>query len=426
MAEYKKKSVKKVKPEREPKPERIKMKSADKKGLTAEKARRSPREFKVIKGEKGDVKITPLIIAAILVILTCGYFIILSLNPVGVFEAVASSYKKLGSGRGYDISLKGDKIIDVSIQNNSYYLLTDTEVLCYNTNGKTISALSHGFVNPIIKTAKTRALIYGQGGKHLKIYNYDDIKADLTLDSQILSADIADNGNFAVAGYASGYDSIVRVYNKKSEIIFEWYSADGVVSDVAFTPDGKKVYITTFTSSDGVINSKLSLYNFKSADAEKTKVFSNDIPFDIYVTDKNSVFAVFENKVCHYNFKTGTENIRESEYSNLKAFYNDKRLAVVSGLSANLDKSNILMIDNKGAVKSDFSVDFHIEDIALYKDSYYLLSDGNIFKCDLSGKISHSAEVDADTERVIPVSDKIIAAIKKTVIIKSELKELHQ
>lgn len=422
MAEYKKKSVKKVKQESDPKPTKITMKSSsDKRPRASKKPVR--REFKVIKGRKDYGKPAPLILVALAVVLVCAYFIILSINPIGVLETINSYYKKIGSGKGFDISLKGDNIINVSQQDNTFYILTETDILCVNSNGKTVSSVSHGFSKPIVKTSSTRALVYGQGGKHIKIYNYNDIKADLELENQILSADITDNGNFVIASYAQGYDSVVKVYNKKSEVIFEWYSADGVVSNVTLTPDGKKVYITTFSSSDGVINSKLSLYNLKSANAEKTVDFKDDLPFGVFVSDKNSVFTVFENKICHYNFKTGVQTVRESEYSNTKACFYNKKLAVVSSLSANADKNNIVLLDNKGIVKNECMVNFNIDDFVVFKDSYYILNVGNIYKTDLSGNVTHSAKVDADIERIIPVSDKIIATVKKYYVTKTELKE---
>lgn len=424
MAEYKKKKVKKTplsKPEKTSKPERIEMRESRTRRKKIRVAPTRPESFRVHSGKKNRVKILALSLAALMIVVASVYLIVLAFHPIGVIEYISSAYTRIGSGNGYDVTLGGDEIFDIKTAEGHYYSLTKTDVSCYNTNGKLISEIVHGFTSPVLKTSETRSLIYGQGEKALRIYNYNKEIISMKFDNSVLCADIADNGNFAVATYADSYDSMVKVFNKKGDTVYEWYCADGTVNALNLTSDGKQIIVSTFTVSDGVINSKLHLLNFSSADAVKTFEFTGELAYNIYRVSKNRIYAIFESNIKYIDLKSGAVVSDSTDYSYKLAKQNGSQLLLLSSLSANSEKSSVTIYNKKGKLATEFTLDMSVDDICFTNEYVYVLSNSTVHKADKNGNILSSIEVTFDIKRIQSVLDRFVITFSSTSISKIQL-----
>lgn len=423
MADYKKKNIKKLQPTKEIKHKNIEMHPKKSYLVKKNDAVAKRLNLKVVKGRK-DKRLTAVsFLAAVAIILLIAYSVFILFHPIGVVEYINSAYKKIGSGKGYPISFIGEEIVAVDNDTSAFYVLNQTELHCYNTNGKIASKVQHGLANPILRTSDTRALVYGQGEKLLKVYNFENTLANIQLETAILAADISDNGNFAVATYADSYDSVVKVFNKKNELIFEWYSATGIVNNVTLTENGNKILVSTFTADNGIISSKIHVLNFKSADAEHVFSFNDDIFYDVVNISHNKFYVIFENRLELIDIKKGTTTQQTIEYSNKIVDSNRNKVAVLSSLSANLDKNIITVLGTKGETISSFSADYIVSDFVLSGSSVFILSNSEILRTDFSGNILSRSEVSFDIKKIIPITDRYVAAISNNGISKIELKK---
>ncbi len=427
MADYKKKKVsKKVPIQKAPKEkttENITMRSSKRKVNTVKREPSAKPNVRLIQGRKKDARLSVVLSFTVAVVLVCVYLIILVFHPIGVIEYFSSLYKTIGSGDIYTSELKGNDIIASVRGSDHYYLLTDSKIECINNNGKVISSTDHGFAKPVIAVAETRHLVYGQGEQSVKIFNFDDEVSNIHYDEQVLCADIADNGNFAVATYTDGYDSVVRVYNKHEKILYEWYSSDGIVSSVSLTSNGKQLIVATFSVADGSFITKLRLLNFNSADSQASFTFEDDLIYGIYHLSKNSVCAVSENEIHFIDLKNETVKSEATEYSYKFADHFEKNLAVLSSLSANTDKNQVAVYNSKGEKSSSFSVDFPVNYIVCGSGYLYILGDSVVYQLDSSGNTVKSASVPFDTKVIVPVSEKYIVAVSGSTISKVFLEQ---
>ena len=341
------------------------------------------KQFKMHLGKKKQIRLSFFLSVALIVLFVCLYLIILAFHPIGVGEYFSSIYRTIGNGKGYDIKLNGEEIIDTVKKNDYYYLLSASDLYCFNNNGKEISSIKHGFKNPILKTSETRSLIYGQGEEYLKIYNFDKEVFSTRFDNNVLSADICDNGIYAVSTFADGYDSVVKIFDKNHKSVYEWYSAEGIVGKTSFVKSGSALMIGTYTAKDGVINSKIKLLDFKSSKPVLEYSFDNDVIYEIYNLSKNKVCVLSEKtfRIIDLKEKTVTEN--KSDYSFKIANYNDRHLVLVNNLSANIDKNTVTVVDRKGSVKTTFTVDYPVSEIIYDNKCIYLLSESKIYVTDI-------------------------------------------
>ena len=81
-------------------------------------------------------------------------------------------------------------------------------------------------------------------------------------EEKIITAAIADNGNYAVATYSNSYASAVTVFSKRNKQIYEWYSAEDTVNNIALSSTGKKLAVSSFNSSSGLFKSKVNVINY--------------------------------------------------------------------------------------------------------------------------------------------------------------------
>lgn len=424
MAEYKKKKVKKAPlshTERPSNPEKIEMKESRPKRKNIRIVPTAPQSFKVHKVKKNRIRIFALLLTAVIIVVASVYFVTLAFHPIGVIEFVSSAYTRIGSGSGYDVTLGGEEIFDIKTVEDHYYALTKTNISCYNNNGKLISNIVHGFTSPVLKVSETRSLVYGQGEKALRVYNYNKEVINMTFDNSILCADIANNGNFAVATYADSYDSMVKVLNKKGESVYEWYCADGTVSSVSLTSDGKQLIVSTFTVNNGVISSKLHLLNFRSADAVRTFDFSGELPYGIYKVSKNRVYVLFDSNIKYIDLKSGAVISTSTDYSYKLVKQNGSRLLLLSSLSANSEKSTVTIHNKKGETATQFSINMPVDDICFTNEYVYILSNSTVFKTDKNGNILSSAEVTFDVKRIQSVLNKFVVTFSSSAISKVQL-----
>ena len=256
MPEYKKKHVKKhitsnKKPKTAKKVEKPITDDIEMRPKNPKKTKPQKREnLNVVKGNKlqriRKMRIT--LAGAVAVVLIIA---ILSLIlPVGIMENLNNLFAMVGKG-GYPIELYGSQTLNAVSSGNYYYVLTDTNVNIRSNGGKEIYNISHGFSKPVLKTTSTRALVFDQGGVGLFVANLREKVIEREFENTILNAGISRCGTYAVAYHADNYASVVSVYNKKDKLLYEWYSADETVNNVAVSPNGKKIAVSTVTASAG-------------------------------------------------------------------------------------------------------------------------------------------------------------------------------
>ena len=218
--------------------------------------------FAVLKGNKAEIKrrwqsFLTIVLAVVLVLVGCQLFM-----PAGLFETVQTLALSMGGG-SYPIEFQSNHTENVVLRSNYYYVLNDSEVKVISLGGKEIFTYSHGFEKPVIKTAATRAIVFNQGGNDAVIFNLNGICSTITLEKEIINAAIGDDGTYALITSADSYVAAVSVYKKNDKLLYEWYSSSDMVNNVAVSPSGKKIAISTLSTNVGGFNSKLMILNLQ-------------------------------------------------------------------------------------------------------------------------------------------------------------------
>ena len=174
MPDYKKKHVNRLRGA--PKPKRAK-KTAENisqdiemqpSPARAKKAKAEPAKnespLKVVKGKKLERRRKTRIALSAAAVIIIAVTVLHLVLPVGIAENIGNLTALIGAG-GYPVTLESSDTLNTVSRGGYYYVLSDTRLCAYSGGGKEIYSYMHGYENPVLKTSKTRALLFSQGLK---------------------------------------------------------------------------------------------------------------------------------------------------------------------------------------------------------------------------------------------------------------------
>ena len=377
--------------------------------------------LKIVKGRKLEqqrkVKIGASAIGFIIILL-----IIFELSlPIGINDSLENFFAKMGSG-SYPIDSYGTTLNDVKTAKGYYYVLTDSKMTAYNSSGKEMVSFAHGYEKPVMKKSATRVLVFEQGGKNGAIFNLSGEKSKIKLENEIITANISRSGVYAVATKSEQYASAVSVYDINNTLIYEWYSAEDIVNNVAVSPNGKKIAVSTINAVGGEFVSKVIVLEFDSATPVYSKDYKGNVIYSIETSHNSGFWCVFQNSVNFVKWSNFESKEYNTEYS-LSRFVADSGGAVaVFNRSGDKTDSKIIYFSKTGIKKNEFDFSGEISDISVHGSHIYCISDNNVFLFSKKGEITRKTESKFGADKIFVINTYEVAVIGDNSIEKIKFK----
>ena len=401
MPDYKKKKVNRLRGAPRPKKARraailenddIAMTSTPPKRRSEPKKAEQPvSNMRVVNGKKLErkrkLRISFSAVAAAAVVIV----ILRLILPVGIFENVQNLTALIGSG-GYPAEINSTEVLNAVSRGNYYYVLTDTRLNAYSNGGKEIYSYSHGFENPVLKTSKTRAMVFSQGGTEAYIYNLAELKNAVSTEKEIITANISDSGTYALVTRSDSYASVVSVYNKNDKLVYEWYSSEDTVNNVAVSPNGKKIAVSAFNATSGDYSAKVCVLSFDSATAEYTESYSGSPVYGIDTMSNAGFSVITENGIQFIKWSKFQKEEYKNDYS--AAMFRSASGGSVAVFNRSSDKTDnrIAAFNSKGKLKSEFEFKGIISYIEIRGGHIYCISDTYVYLLSENGEVLRKAE----------------------------------
>lgn len=383
---------------------------------------KSQKKMKVVKGKKLETKRRIKVLSSVAGIITIVLVICQLCIPAGIIETLSNTVATIGSG-SYPITLEGSSTLNVISKGLHYYVLTGNSIEAYSSGGKRIFTYSHGFENPVLKTSKTRAIVFGQNSNEALIFTLKGLKNTVETDQKIKTAAIGDDGSYALVTNAEGYAAKVSVYKKSGKLLYEWFSSQDLVNNVVLAPRGNKVAISTVSSAVGSYNSKLLVLDFKSSTPEFEKSYENTV---IYTLDTSFMggFSVLTDNRCDF-IKWSNFKIREykNEYSTAMFRSGSGGMAVVYNRESDKTDNRIAVFSKSGKLKYEFKLKGIITDFALKDGHIYTLQDNKINILANDGSIMRTADYGFGAVRICPFSQSVTTVITDNTINRIKLEQ---
>ena len=377
--------------------------------------------LKIVKGrkleQKRKTKIGITLIGFVVVLI-----LIFELSfPVGINDSLENFFSKMGAG-SYPIDTYGTSLIDVKSANNYCYVLTDSKMTAYNSSGKELISFAHGYEKPAMKKSATRVIVFEQGGQNGAVFNLSGEKSKIKLENEIITANISRCGVYAIATKSEQYSSAVSVYDINDNLIYEWYSAEDIVNNVAVSPNGKKIAVSTINAVGGEFVSKILILEFDSADPVFSKEYKGNVIYSIDTTHNSGFWCVLENSINFVRWSGKDIKDYSSEYSLSHFVANSGGAVAVFNRIGDKTDSKIIYFNKSGKKKTEFDFSGEISDVSLRGGHIYCVSDNNVFLLSKKGDVLRKTESKFGADRIFVLSTYEIAVIDDNAIEKIKFK----
>lgn len=182
----------------------------------------------------------------------------------------------------------------------------------YDKSGEEVQVLQRQLELPRLIVNGDMAVAYDVSGTSLVALHKNRGEV-LSLEESypILDADLSEEGAICLSSSASGYKSVLSVYNQEQILIYRWLSSSTYFPLCAVSSDAKLLAAVAMGQEDGIYES--SLYFFRTNEEEvKNKIsLGNELIYDIFFLD-DEIGVIGETGVRF--FSTKGENLGEYEY----------------------------------------------------------------------------------------------------------------
>lgn len=389
----------------------------------AKKTKEKPTApLKVVKGKKGLRALKLKFYAVALVVVFVVVMLFQIILPAGLFQTVSNMTAVIGTG-SYPISATGSQVLSVVPMGNYYLHLTDTHLSAYSSAGKILFSEAHGYEKPILCASKGKSLLYNQGGKQFSIYSLNGLQKNEETKNEIICGGMSDSGSFALATHSDSYTSQVTVFNKRYKQIYEWYSAEETINNVAIASSGKKIAVSTFNSASGTFNSKINIINFKSATPEHTLTYNNQIIYGIKNSNKSNFSVIKSNGVDTVKWFNSKINEYSEDYN--ISYFRTNTSVNIGVFSRENDKSDnkIVIFSKSGKVKKTVNYNGVINDIQVRGSNIYCINDSSVNVLDFKGNVKFSADYGFGGKGISVLSANVVAVVTSNEILRIKLGE---
>ena len=249
-----------------------------------------------------------LIVLAVLVV------ILIAINWGSIIAPFKDAALDVGEG-GFPVELPGSAGYTLDELGENFYLLTDTYIYTYNSEGAKITDVQHGFQNPVSRSNAKRVVVYDKNGKEFKLYSRTGEIFSGGVEDSIVFASIGNDERTAVVTTSTRYSNYLYVFNGEGKQIFRWASPDYKIMQVEFSDNDKSIYVTALGAQSGDLQLYLIRFDLDNAESHIWQTYiGSDISYELSC-DSKSVYAITGGGCTRLDIETG-ELIATGVFSN--------------------------------------------------------------------------------------------------------------
>jgi len=170
----------------------------------------------------------------------------------------------------------------------------------YDENGEERFVVQEQLALPQLLLNDDLAVAYDVGGHNLlAVQRKNGEVLRLEENRPILDADLSSGGYLCTSSSASGYKSVLSVYNHEQDLVYRWLSSTTYIPLCAVSPDGKMLAAVALGQSNGVFESKICIFATNSEEIQQTISLGSQLIYDLLFVDGSTICAIGEDSVMY-------------------------------------------------------------------------------------------------------------------------------
>lgn len=257
--------------------------------------------------------------------------------------------------------------------------LSDTALVRLNSTAKIQLNHQHSYNRAMLSVAGDQMMVYSLGSRGYCIETVDRELVRAEAENNIITADLAENGRYALVTDAKGYPSQLTVYLSNHSEQYKYSFSNHYVTGIALNQDASRAAVTAVSAENGGIVSVVYLFDFTKETPSAVLSYPDVLLTGIEYTSDGTVVAVGDSMTSIIQGDNGArvdypyQNRQLSGYS-VQGGYTALALEPYDSMSAN----QIILLDKDGSVFASLDTTEKAEDISLKGDTVAVLSGGNV------------------------------------------------
>lgn len=304
------------------------------------------------------------------------------------------------SGSGFPLSFSSGDIVDIEAVDSGVCVLTNEMLYCVSSLGKLIFSEVLNYSQPVIKTSGKYAIVFDRmSGKYLIISKSKVLHSGKSLDSaQIITAQIANDGSYAIASRSGEAACILTYYDKDGTEKFSWACVKDHIVSIAIASNKRDIACAALSASDGEIETKVYLLDIYSTETEWEYTVKGSAGINICFVSSGKLGLLCNN--ANLVLACGKDEpvvLNEKYTSTLLDSYTDEdgyRVTLTAKFGS-FSGYELKCFSPGGAVAYVYETQSRITDVFCSGKRAYLLTDSQIICLNSFGKESKRLDLEA-------------------------------
>ena len=362
----------------------------------------------IVRKTAGKIAITAAALVSVVALIAAGA----DLSPAAIAQGAKDKRALSGaSGEGYPLDINGSRAITADGIANGTALLTNSNYIVLDGDGREVISEAHYMASPVMKTADRYTLLFDRRGNSYTLKTLSGSICSGKTDNAIITGAVSRAGRFAVVTQYDTANSYVYVFSKSGSVLHKWKSSAYHISDVTVNPSGSLIAMCGVTTTDdGQLKSSVIFQKVGGSKNLREYVFDGTLMFSVQFADSDNVIAVGDDTAARVTANYERELTYPYGGRTLTGFDISDNGSLALALSAHSDGQNSTVTVLNASFHEVVTVETSLDSpyVELTNSRINLLGASEFHSYNLSGKPVKTVEIPADSESVLTSEGKVL------------------
>lgn len=329
---------------------------------------------------------------------------LVTLTALYVVPQVKNEVERTDSAEGDLLFMVDSELTDGIKLSSGNIAVTGKSLISFKASGEKRYTENIGYSSPVFKSSDKKYIAFERSTGKYTIADKSEIIYQGDLEEEIINADIASNGNYAIITRSAQSTLVVTVYSSKNTAMFSWECTDDYLTDVALSKNGKSVAVSSINVSNGDPYSRIYYFNVDSLEIESKLEYPNETVYRIKFIDNKKISVITDISYMIADMKETQSQVVSYEYDELAGFSfgSKSSVAILKKEFGSLNDKNLMVIDKNCEKVFEKSIESDILDFKTDSKNVYVLISGKILVYSISsGERGDDIEVDASSTKLM-------------------------
>ena len=332
----------------------------------------------------------------LLIVGFCGYLYIQRDAWIPKLEGIGGRYDSVTQNDGtlaegnFPLTISGSSSYQAALADDTLFLLHDAYLSTYSMHGDAGDNRQHAFQNATMNTAGKYVLLFESGGTSFRLDTRHKNVYGKSVDNNILSGVVSDNGTVALITESGSYACAIVVYDNTGKRLYQRNCTEYVV-DLAFHSNG--LCLTSVKVENGVVQSTVTSITFNQVDTQWTSMPLETLSVKSGFSS-NDKFCVVGNTACAYYSSAGEMQGTYNYNGTLVSADLENGKAALIIQDDQKRNTSLVLLDQSVSSPKVLSIDSTAEEVRVCDGDAIVMSRGNITSYDFSGTALATVNLD--------------------------------